>query len=275
MKNPYVVVVLLVALVSMAGCTLVEQVFVPEGEPEQQDPLRLPTDLDGIVDTLGDLGLPDVSGLAELPGLDSLPLLETIPGGIVYRGPAQRTISAGNYVPGTDILLVRTGEDGAEFEIDGLRSVRVAGDSLDYDGEWPTLPGVTYSTRFRIYRVGEGRVRIAGVHQLGIPDIAPQIADAAVPGTALKFPFLTNVASGETIPGTTYGYVGVEERGAELSGLAEDEYPFRKTGDSVQWRGYLRQDIPVEYIVRAIHFDENAMQVGGLVSVALPMRDEE
>jgi hypothetical protein len=275
MKHICAVVLLLGLIGLLAGCSMIEQLFAPETPSEQREAPSLPTDLRGMLDTLGDLGLPDVSGLADLPGLESLPLLESIPGGIVYRGPVQRKVTAGNRVPGTDVLLVRTGDDGAEFEIGGLRSVRVVGDSLDFDGDWPEMPGVTYSARLRIYQVGSGQVRIAGVHQLGIPNIQPSVADSDLPSRGLKFPFTSRVTVGETIPGTTFGYAGVHERGAELSGLAAGEYPYRKVGDSIRWRGYLRPDIPVEYNVRALFFDDGAIQVGGVVSVMLPMSDGE
>ena len=213
------------------------------------------------------------SALPDLPQLDSLPLLESVPGGIVLRGPVQRTIAVGEPVPGTDILLTDTDENEAVFEIAGLRSVRRIGDSLDYDGEWPGLEGVTYSTRLRIYQVGNDRVRIAGVQQIGIPDIEPRLAESDADGIDLKFPFFAGVGVEELIPGTTYGFAGVDERGADLSGTARDEYPYRKMGDSILWRGELRRDIPVEYSLRAIHYDGSALQVGGVVTVRLPVQD--
>lgn len=275
MKHLLTVLMLVTISLFLVGCGMFQGIFAPETQSERRESPRLPTDMQGLLDTLDDLGLPDISGLADLPGLDALPLLESIPGGIVYRGPVQRKITAGNPIPGTDILLVRAGDDGAEFEITGLRSIRTVGDSLDFDGDWPGLPGVTYSARLRIYQVGDGRVRIAGVHQLGIPDIQPQQAEIDLPSQGLKFPFTTRVKTGETVAGTTYGYAGTHERGAELSGLAAGDYPYRKVGDSIRWRGYLRPDVPVEYNIRALYFDAGAAQVGGVVSVLLPMSEGE
>lgn len=275
MRRNLITLLLAGILTVLPGCSLLEQVFLPDGDAGPGEPAGLPVELQDVVDILGELGLPDISELGDLPGLDSLPLLETIPGGMVFRGPVQRRITSGDYMPGTNLRLIDAGEDVAEFDIDGLRSFRRVGDSLDFDGRWPQLPGVEYSTRLRIYQISQDRVGIAGVHQLGIRDVEPRKEPFDADRTGFTFPFAANVGDGEFIPGTTYGYDGVAEQGARLSGMAGDVYPYRKTGDSIVWRGALRPDIPVEYRVRVIHFDANALQVGGVVSVFLPMRSGE
>ncbi len=269
MKNIILSLLIFTAVLPMSGCNYVQDAF-SSWFGNKEKPVEIPVDFQDLIDAWDELGLPDLGDIADLPGLDSLPLLSDMPGGIVYRGPLQRKLTAGNRIPGTDIVLLRTTDDGAEFEIAGLRSVRVSGDSLDFDGEWPSMPGTTYNSRLRIYKLGDGSVRVAGVHQLGIPDISPLETGVHVKGESMKFPFIAHVSAGDTISGTTYGYVGMHDRGAELFGIAAGDYPYRKPGDSIQWRGDLRPDVPVEYNVRTIHYDDNALQVGGVVSVSLP-----
>lgn len=255
---------------ALFGCSLIEPVFAPQEDTGRPDAPSLPLDLWDVVETFGEFDLPDLSELPNLPQLDALPFPASNPGTLDYRGPVQITVEAGERVLGTDILLLRTGESVAVFEIAGLRSIRRVGDSLDYDGGWPGLPGVTYNARLRIYQVGDGLVRIAGVHQLSVPDADPFLSGLAEGDVTVQFPFVASVSAGERIPGATYGYAGVDDRGALLTGMAEDEYPFRKIGDSVEWRGRLRDDIPLTYSLRIIHYDNNALQAAGVATLQLP-----
>ena len=62
----------------------------------------------------------------------------------------------------------------------------------------------------------------------------------------------------------------MQERGGQITGLPEGDYPFLKIGDSISWKGYLRSDIPIEYNLRMIYYDANRAQVGGIVTLALP-----
>ena len=274
MKGARFAMVLVMAAVLLAGCSLPVQAPIPlpgqDSGNDSGDGFRLPADLGDLANMWQDLGLPDLSDLADLPGVDSLPIVESVPGGIVLRGPVERRVVAGNYVPGTDLYLTRTGSNGAEFEILSMRSVRTVGDSLDFDGAWPGLQGVEYSARLRIYHVGEAQVRAAGVHQLKITGIAPQKTNLALVGQGVKFPYTARVAVGETIPGTTLGYAGENEFGAELTGLDADEYPYRKVGDSVRWMGNLRPDIAAEFHLRILTYDSQHAQIGGTVTVAAP-----
>ena len=158
----------------------------------------------------------------------------------------------------------------AEFLIDGLRSTRLVGDSLDHDGAWPTLPGTTYNLRMRLYRIGNDSVRVAGVNQLTIHDIAPQPGNVTWPTDELRFPFTVNPAPGDGIKGSTLGYEGVDDRGAIMTGLAADEFPYRKVGDSIRWSGLLRSDIGVDYNLRMLNYGDGGARVGGLITLQVP-----
>lgn len=273
MNGARIVIAVWVFAALLAGCSLpAPSQGSGEGGPGG---LRLPADMGELTGMLKDLGLPELSELANLPGLDSLPTAEVTAGGIVFRGPVERKVTAGSFVPGTDLYLTRSGEGGAEFEVIGMRSVRRIGDSLDFDGAWPGLQGVEYNARLRIYQVGEGQVRAAGVHQLKITRISPQKSDIAVIGQGLKFPFTAHMTTGAVIPGTTLTYVGDNERGAEIGGLDAGDYPYRKVGDSVRWEGNLRSDIAAEFDLRVLYYDSQRAQVGGVVTLAAPMSGGE
>ena len=230
----------------------------------------LPSDLAKMPDLLKELGLPDLSQIGNLPGLDMLPALQQTPGVVAFRGPVEQRIAVGDSLLGTDITLVAIGKNGAQFRIAGLESVRSIGDSLDYDGAWPGANGVTFNLRLRIYQVGDSYVRAAGVQQLVVRDIQPVMQEVEVGKAAMKFPYTASVVNGQTIDGTSYGYAGMDDRGAKLFGVADTEYPYRKIGDSIQWHGLLRPDIAVDYTLRMLYYSKDNAQVGGIVAVSIP-----
>lgn len=259
--------VLLIALIALllAGC---ETPSLPQA-PSLPDLPALPEELRQVGDVLQQLDLPDLGGIANLPGEDALPQLSAPAGAIKFMGPAERRIAVGERIPGTDIVLTAITEDAAEFQIMGLRSPRRLGDSLDYDGEWPGVPGSTYNARLRLYYAGSEGVRVAGVHQLLIPNVQP------VPGQAsgdftLRFPYTVGADAGGPIPGTLLGYAGQHERGAQIAGLPADEYPYRSLGDSVVWRGLLRPDTGAEFDLRVLAYGEQSARFGGVATLTLP-----
>ncbi len=259
----------------LSGCSTPELPQLPElpALPEIPDLSQLPgipESLRDLPNVLSDLGLPDLSSITNLPGLEDLPLLQTPPGAISFSGPTEWPLQAGDRIPGTDIVLNSVSEAGAEFLIGGLRSVRTMGDSLDFDGDLANISGVTYNLRLRIYYIGGDSVRAAGVQRLLIRDIQPQQAAVTLSGMTIKLPFTVNASTGAPIIGTTLGYSGSQERGGQITGLPEGDYPFLKIGDSISWKGYLRSDIPVEYNLRMLYYDANSAQVGGIVTLALP-----
>lgn len=259
------------AMLLLAGCGLIP---LPDTLPV--DPGRInelpgvPGNMDEVEDLMRDLGLPDLSRLADVPGLDALPQLDTPPGAVVFQGPLDEVVEPGERVLGSDIELVEVNGDVAIFRIDDLRAERRIGDSLDFDGSWPNLEGVTYSLRLRVYRVNSSQVRAAGVHRLTIANAAPQPADVNLGDDAMRFPYTVSAAPNGQFPGLTFGYAGVDERGAVLTGLGDDEYPYRKIGDSVTWQGYVRADLPVEYHLRMLYYQDDSARVGGVVLISLP-----
>lgn len=234
------------------------------GMPQSLD--ELSEQLPGILD---ELQLPDLSEIANLPDLTALPLTTTEPGAIVFQGPTEKQIRVGQRLPGTDIELVSVDDQGANFRIAGFNARRSVGDSLDFDGGWPGVEGITYTVRLRVYRVGTESVRAAGVHQMIVRNIDPVAGPAPQHDGYIMLPFTIAAGAGEQLKGLTLGYAGASDRGGELTGLSQDEYPFRKIGDSLEWEGSLRSDIPVRYSLRVLYYDADGIRVGGTVSLYL------
>jgi len=249
-------------VLTLAGCSLPSIPGLPAEIPGNP---QLPN-----LDQLRDLGLPDLSSIPNLPQLTDLPILNAADNAIVFAGPTERRIAVGENLPGTDIVLAAITEAGAEFQIGGMRAMRAPGDSLDFDGNWPGISGVTYNLRMRVYLVSGDSVRAAGVHRLHVENITPQEQAVALQGTLLKIPYASSANRGERLKGTSLGYMGNAERGAEFSGLPAGDFPYRKVGDSLLWRGFLRSDIPIEYNIRVAFYNDDSVQVVGIATVQLP-----
>lgn len=256
------VLTILVLVLALAGCSLPGLGDLPVEIPANP---AIPN-----LDQLRDLGLPDLSNIPNLPQISDLPVLNVGDNAIAFAGPTERKIGVGESIPGTDIVLTGIGEGGAEFQIAGMRALRRVGDSLDFDGNWPGIGGVAYNLRLRVYLLGEDSVRAAGVHRLVVEGIAPQEQSVTPQGTTLKIPYAASANRGEGLKGNTLGYVGSAERGAEFSGLPAGDFPYRKVGDSLNWQGYLRPDIPIEYNMRVVFYNDASVQVGGIATVQLP-----
>ena len=269
--------VMIIALALLTACTRPD---LP-GAPQLPKPLS-PRSIPGLedlldmlpgfdLDMLRELGLPDLSGIADLPQLGDLPGLAVGENAIAFAGPTEMRIDVGELVRGTDIQLSAIVDGRAEFLFSGLRAERIAGDSLDFDGAWPNISGVDYALRLRVYRVADGYVRAAGVHRMVIEGIQPlHQPGVAVDEGSPKIPYTASIAVGEVLKGTTFGYSGLAEQGAQIAGIPSGDFPFRKTGDSLRWQGMLRPDLPCVFNMRIVHYGDNSVQVAGIVTLQLP-----
>lgn len=260
--------VVLSFLLLLAGCGEAKLPDLPA--PDLSKLPGIPESLRGVSNLWNDLGLPDISQVANLPALGDLPGLETPPGGIGYAGPTEARINVGEHLAGTNIVLTAVNSDGAQFEIAGQHSVRKIGDSLDFDGAWPGASGAQYTLRLRIYIVADTYIRAAGVHRLVINNIQPVMDNSTLSKTILKFPFTAGAKKGELFAGLSLRYGGSDDHGGQIGGLPEGDYPYRKIGDSILWKGHVRADIPVEYNVRMLFYNADQAQIGGVVTVAMP-----
>ena len=265
--------ILLVSLAFLNACALPQLPGAPQLPKRPPLPAvdelleRLP---DFDLDLLKELGLPDLSDIANLPQLADLPGLSLGENAIAFAGPTEMRIDIGESIRGTDIQLSGIVDGRAEFFFAGLRAERIAGDSLDFDGAWPSINGVNYNLRLRVYRVAEGYVRAAGVHRLVVEEIQPVHQPVMLNEDAPKIPYTGSATVGQLMKGTTFGYAGFNEQGAEITGMLTGDFPFRKTGDSLRWQGTLRPDLPSVFNLRIVRYSESSVQVAGIVALQLP-----
>ncbi len=187
--------------------------------------------------------------------------------GLVYTGPTELTVKAGEYVPGTPIQFVRAGERGAEMRIEGQDAIKLVGDSLKWAG--PVGENVRLSVNLRILHISEERLITSGVVTIRVYNVTPRATSVADERPVrYTLPVAYKVNTGETIPGTTIRYVGPEEgKGARLEGV--EGYPYRAIGDSILWDGTLLPNVDLQLNVRVLFFNEEFLQVLGTATVGI------
>ncbi len=187
-------------------------------------------------------------------------------GRLVYAGPTEMRLRAGETLAPTTIVFVGVTDGRGQFIIDGMRATRQIGDSLDWDGE--PLPGVRLSLRLRVVWYPGQEAQLAGTVRIEI-DGAQAVAGDVDEEAPIRYrvPVTYRVARGTAIPGTTVTYNGESDRGAELQGL--NEYPYRKIADSILWEGYLRPDVGLSVNLRVAYFNANSLEVAGVATVVL------
>lgn len=194
---------------------------------------------------------------------------KTPEGGLLYKGPVEISVGPGHRIAGTDILYVglSDGMGMAEFEIEGQRARKKVGDSLDWKGE--PVAGVSLTLNLRVLLITEQAAHTGGTVAMTIAAPSPrEIHLGEMDSPKFNMPVTYRVAKGEYIPGSLLSYQGRdEERGAQLGGI--EEYPYRKTGDSIVWEGELRDNVFLRLDMRVLLFNENALHVGGLATVWL------
>ncbi|MCD6291253.1 MAG: hypothetical protein J7M34_12175 [Anaerolineae bacterium] len=191
---------------------------------------------------------------------------------LVYSGPTEVQLAPGETLAPTGITFLGVQDGHGQFIIDDLKSTRQIGDSIDWDGN--PIENVHMSLRFRILWFRNGNARLAGLVRITVdhtnPSVeAPQGKDWAV----YQVPVSYHVRVGEPIPGTTLSYAGATDQGAKLGGT--NEYPYRKTADSILWRGRLCPDVGLALNLRVVHFSAQSLRVAGIATITLTRDSKE
>jgi hypothetical protein len=187
-------------------------------------------------------------------------------GDLHYRGPTEIGIAKGEFLAGTPIQYLGKTEDGALVSIEGQQALKKTGDSLN----WVHNPveGVAVDLNLRVALVTEEELHVLGTAKVTVLDPVPQTAEVA-PAAPIRYKLPVNyhLKKGQAIPGTTILYLGETEKGAHL-GNAEG-YPYRELGDSIVWRGQLRQGLWLELNLRTALISKNTLDVAGIAELSI------
>jgi hypothetical protein len=185
---------------------------------------------------------------------------------LTYQLPTTLTVPVGQAVPGTDIVYESLADQGAYLRIQGQRALKRAGDSVSWKGA--PIEGVSVNLALRVLSFSPTELRLVGTVKIVVEGTQPT-AGVIHTTSPLHFsgPVAYGVGQGARIPGTTVTYEGQTEDGAKLGGV--EEYPFRKTGDSILWEGSLRSNVYIRLELRAVQFDDRGLRVAGLATLWL------
>ncbi|NLE75326.1 MAG: hypothetical protein GX605_01065 [Chloroflexi bacterium] len=209
----------------------------------------------------GLLGLAAVAALLGAAASCQAPAREDV---LVYSGPVEVGVAAGEIIPGTDLRYVRRTDQGAEVLIGGQKAIRRTGDSLEHEGR--PAEGVRMKLALRVALFDEKTLHSVGAVELQVRRPAPQALPIATESPLWHaVPVSYWVNKGKAIPGTTITYVGRTDQGADLGGV--EGYPYRKGADSILWEGKLRENVWLKLDLRTGVYDEERLQVVGLATV--------
>jgi hypothetical protein len=185
---------------------------------------------------------------------------------LTYKSPFTISVTAGNFLPGTDVQYRDLTEDGlAEVYIGGQRALKQKADSLSWAGE--VREGVSLDLELRVLWFDEATLHMGGTAKVTITGASVQASEVPEE-TALMFdnaPVAYTVKKGEAIPGTLLTYKAKTDEGAELGGT--DDYPYRKGGDSIVWAGAIKENVWLRIDVRVGVYTEDTLAVAGLASI--------
>ncbi len=180
-------------------------------------------------------------------------------------------LKPGDTLPGSGVQYVGQSGDSFQLLIDGQQANKKALDSLYWKGQ--PAQGVTLEYNLRILGVFLDQFEASGPVNIIIADPAPQ-AGGTLPENA-PIHFAVDIANttakvGANIPGTTIGYAGKTDKGGQLTGV--EGYPYRQTGDSIDWTGQVRPNVwlKLNLRVRAVADDSLSAFGTGEVWIVTP-----
>lgn len=187
------------------------------------------------------------------------------PAELTYRAPFEIGITAGNFLPGTELQYMGLTDGSAEVYIKGQRALKHKADSLAWKGE--VRDGVSLDLDLRVLWFDEATLHVGGKAEVMVSGASAQAAGLPEEA-ALTFgnaPVAYTVKKGETIPGTLLTYEGKADEGAKLGGT--DDYPYRKGGDSIVWTGTIKENVWLRLDVRVGIYTDQTLAVAGLASI--------
>ncbi|UCC65422.1 MAG: hypothetical protein JSV36_10420 [Anaerolineae bacterium] len=187
------------------------------------------------------------------------------PSALSYTAPFEIGVTAGNFLPGTELQYMGVADGMAEVYIKGQRALKQKADSLSWEGE--VREGVSLELDLRVLWFDESTLHVGGTAKVVVKGASVQTATLPE-AAALTFgnaPVAYTVKKGAPIPGTLLIYEGRTDEGAKFGGT--DDYPYRKSGDSIVWTGTLEDKVWLDLDLRVGVYTDQSLTVAGLASV--------
>jgi len=184
---------------------------------------------------------------------------------LFYTAPFEIGVTAGNFLPGTDLQYMGVTDGSAEVYIKGQRALKQRADSLSWEGG--VREDVSLDLDLRVLWFDEAALHAGGKAKVAIARASAQAAEppAEAPLAFSNAPVAYTVEKGEAIPGTLLTFEGKTEEGVRLGGT--DDYPYRKGGDSIVWTGAIKENVWLRLDVRVGVYTDQTLTVAGLASI--------
>ncbi len=207
----------------------------------------------------------------EIPQLFSSPTPPPVPTPVgdtlTFQIPQQRyaeTVQPSGFIPGTQLQFLGKEDDRFLMQIDGLDSVKRAGDRLVWRGVM--APNVLGNFDLYLSPTYQRNILLAnGQVNLTIFNPAPFESDPPLsdisPYIFRNIELYHVVPQGRGVPGTLLIYLGFVNEEVEFSGLSG--YPRFRVGDSVRWEGMLRPNVHMISDLRIEQWTERGVVLRG------------
>ena len=180
---------------------------------------------------------------------------------VLYTAPYRAVLDAGESIPGAQLQYVNQTDEGIHVRVDGQDAFKKIGDSFNWRGS--PAAGVDLDFKLRVMGVYIGVFQAWGDVDIIISDPTP--TEVELPDDApltFKAAFATyTVSTGDSIPGTTFTFLGKTAKGAEFGGL--EGYAYREVADSLDWAGRLRDNVYIDLTMRVSAIQDEAVTLVG------------
>jgi hypothetical protein len=174
---------------------------------------------------------------------------------LIYDAPVSLTIKTDTLLPGTSIAYGgKTATGAGKVLIAGLEAPKQVGDSVDWQGS--PVPDVTVKLATRVATFDDKSIVLIGTAHVEVANIS--VKPGGTPGTALMefttAPTPLTLKKNEFVPGSNLAYAGAAPEGAQFLGI--EGYPYRKTGDSLQYVGRISSKVFLRLEMRVVRFTD-------------------
>ncbi len=184
---------------------------------------------------------------------------------LAFTVPYRAVLNEGDSVSGAQLQYVGNSDDGIHVRIGGEDAYKKVGDSFNWHAS--AAPGVELDYKLRVMGVYLGVFQAWGDVDIIVSETAPVVMELPDSAPWVFSPAVATyaVTRGESVPGTTYSYLGKSDNGAQFGGV--EGYAYREIADSLEWSGRVRGNVYLDLTMRVSSIGEEEVHLIGTATV--------